>query len=214
MMAQTPSASTYDKITAQSHYKTGKWGDNSNFDFITNDGKIYTCVLKNVTEEKIYFRILKKSNNSEWGPESSSTTKDNLTLTSEYQQAYQYQGSNTSFLINATVGKTYTITWDNESNQIKYSEGGSEVITNKGIKLNASSPLTGSNGKYTLDLMRSAAPDVTITLTIDGDNYGLATAQTIDAVGTTNVDFTKGKTAALTLTKGFIYSLTVTEDER
>lgn len=212
MMAQTPSASTYDKITAQSHYKTGKWGDNSNFDFITNDGKIYTCVLKNVTEEKIYFRILKKSNNSEWGPESSSTTKDNLTLTSEYQQAYQYQGSNTSFLINATVGKTYTITWDNESNQIKYSEGGSEVITNKGIKLNASSPLTGSNGKYTLDLMRSAATDVTITLTIDGDNYGLATAQTIDAVGTTNVDFTKGKTAALTLTKGFIYSLTVTED--
>ena len=212
MMAQTPSASTYDKITAQSQYKTGIWGDNSNFDFITNDGKIYTCVLKNVTEEKIYFRILKKSNNSEWGPESSSTTKDNLTLTSEYQQAYQYQGSNTSFLINATVGKTYTITWDNESNQIKYSEGGSEVVTKVIKLLNGSTEVTGSNGKYTLDLS-SATSDATITLNIGGADYGLTTAKTIDAVGTTSdIAFTTEGTKALTLKAGFIYSITVTDE--
>lgn len=113
MMAQTVIS---DEITAKSHYKQN-WGVNPNFNFTTTDGKIYTCVLKNVTEENIYFRIIKKSNNSEWGPQSESG--DNLELKSEYQQAFPYQNNNKSFLINATVGKTYTITWNNESNQIK-----------------------------------------------------------------------------------------------
>lgn len=118
MMAETgTSASSYAQITAKSHYKTGSWGDNSNFNFTTEDGNIYTCVLNNVTEEKIYFRIIKKSNNSEWGP--NSETDDNLKLTSDYQQAYQYKDNNKSFLINATKGNTYTITWDNVSNKIK-----------------------------------------------------------------------------------------------
>lgn len=83
----------------------------------------------------------------------------------------------------------------------------------KEIKLlNGSTELTGSNGNYTLDLS-SAAADATISLTIDGATYGLATAQTIDAVGTTSgIAFTTGGTAALTLKKGLIYSLTVTED--
>lgn len=208
MMAQTVIS---DEITAKSHYKQN-WGVNPNFKFTTTDGKIYTCVLNNVTEENIYFRIIKKSDNSEWGPQST----QNLVLTSDYQQAYKYNDTYASFLINATVGKTYTITWDNDNNKIKYSEGGSEVVTNKGIKLyygSSDSELTGSNGKYTLDLMRSAATDATITLKIDGVTYGLATAQTIDAVGTTpDIVFTKEGTKALTLTKGFIYSLTVTED--
>lgn len=118
MMAETgaSASSSYDKITAVSHYKTGKWGDNTNFDFTTEDGKIYTCVLNNVTEENIYFRIIKKSDNSEWGPQST----QNLVLTSDYQQAYKYNDTYASFLINATVGKTYTITWDNDNNKIKY----------------------------------------------------------------------------------------------
>ena len=82
----------------------------------------------------------------------------------------------------------------------------------KVIKLfNGSSELSGSNGKYTLDLS-SATTDATITLSIDDETYGLATAQTISAAGTTNVDFVANATAALTLTKGFIYSLSVTED--
>lgn len=208
MMAQTVIS---DEITAKSHYKQN-WGVNPNFKFTTTDGKIYTCVLNNVTEENIYFRIIKKSDNSEWGPQST----QNLVLTSDYQQAYKYYNDkNASFLIKATVGKTYTITWDNDNNKIKYSEGASEVVTNKGIKLyygSSDSELTGSNGKYTLDLMRSAATDATITLKIDGVKYGLATAQTIGAVGTTNVDFTTEEKADLTLKKGFIYSLTVTED--
>ena len=83
----------------------------------------------------------------------------------------------------------------------------------KVIKLfNSSSELTGSNGRYSLDLT-SATADAAITLTIDGIQYGLATAQTIDAAGTTSgIAFTKEAPAALKLKAGFIYSLAVTED--
>lgn len=82
----------------------------------------------------------------------------------------------------------------------------------KVIKLfNGSSELTGSNGKYTLDLS-SATADAAITLTIDDTPYGLAEVQTIKAVGNYNVDFTANEDAALTLAKGFIYSLSVKED--
>lgn len=83
----------------------------------------------------------------------------------------------------------------------------------KVIKLfNGSSELSGSNGKYTLDLS-SATADATITLSIDGASYGLATAQTIAATGTTSgIAFTTEGTAALTLKAGLIYTLTVTED--
>ena len=83
----------------------------------------------------------------------------------------------------------------------------------KVIKLfNGSSELSGSNGKYTLDLS-SATADATITLSIDGASYGLATAQTISAAGTTSgIAFTTEGTFALTLAKGLVYSLSVTED--
>lgn len=88
-----------------------------------------------------------------------------------------------------------------------------KVTVTKEIKLlNGSSELTGSNGRYSLDLT-SATADATITLTIDGVNYGLATAQTIAATGTTSgIAFTTEGTAALTLKAGLIYTLTVTED--
>lgn len=83
----------------------------------------------------------------------------------------------------------------------------------KVIKLfNGSSELSGSNGKYTLDLS-SATADATITLSIDGAPYGLATAKTISAAGTTSgIAFTTEGTFALTLAKGLVYSLSVTED--
>lgn len=119
MMAQTvTSPSSNGNITAVSHYPTGlpdDWGDNSNFNFTSTDGKIYTCVLKNVTAENIWFRI--KKNGTQWGPESSSA-KD-LVLTGEYQPAYANSTSK-SFLIKATIGQTITITWDNDNNKIKY----------------------------------------------------------------------------------------------
>ena len=79
--------------------------------------------------------------------------------------------------------------------------------------LNGTSELTCPNGKYTLDLSGNTSKDATITLTIDGKPYGLAAAKTIDAAGiTSGIAFTAGGTAALTLTAGLIYSLSVTED--
>ena len=89
-------------------------------------------------------------------------------------------------------------------------ENGSSVVT-KTIKL-FNGEVTGSNGRYTLDLSGETSSDAKITLTIDGAKYGLATAQTISAAGTANVDFVANATAALTLKAGLIYSLSVTED--
>ena len=64
MMAQ-------DKITVVSHYKTNSWGVNTNFNFTTTDGgNIYTCVLKDVTAENVWFRIVKNNSENQWGPNS------------------------------------------------------------------------------------------------------------------------------------------------
>lgn len=117
MMALTV---TYDEITVVSHYKQpDNWGPNSNFNFTTIDGKIYTCVLKNVTEANVWFRIVK--NSKQWGPNS---TAEDLVLTSAYQQAYEGK-TDKSFKIENAQGSNYTITWDNENNQIKCDKEGS-----------------------------------------------------------------------------------------
>ena len=113
----------YEEIKAVSHYNQGtNWTENSNFNFTTTDGKIYTCVLKDVPEADanrgIYFRVVKDG--TQYGPQS---TEDDLKLTSDYQQAYS--GATKALLINATAGKTYTITWNNETNQIKCDATGS-----------------------------------------------------------------------------------------
>lgn len=122
---------------------------------------------------------------------------------------------NNYFYVNMESGKTYTFTFDdsNKDNRtVACTVSGSSVVT-KVIKLfNGPSEVTGSNGKYSLDLSGETSSDANITLTIDGVTYGLATAQTISAAGTTNVDFVANATAALTLKAGLIYSLSVTED--
>ena len=120
MMAQSV---TYDEITVVSHYKQGtNWGPNSNFNFTTTDGKIYTCVLKDVTAENVWFRIVKNKSDMQWGPNSN---KEDLVLTSSYQQAYESKTHEKSFKIENAQGSTYTITWDNETNQIKCVKEGS-----------------------------------------------------------------------------------------
>lgn len=123
---------------------------------------------------------------------------------------------NNYFYVNMESGKTYTFTFDNsdkDGRTVACKVSGSEVVTKVIKLLNGTSELTGSNGKYTLDLSSETSTDATITLTIDGKKYGLATAQTIAAAGTTSdIAFTTEGTAALTLAKGLIYSLTVTED--
>lgn len=123
MMAETV---TFDEITVKSHYKTDSWGDNTNFNFTTTDGKIYTCVLKDVTAENVWFRIVKNKSDMQWGPNSST---DDLVLTSSYQKAYESKTHSTSFKIANAQASTYTITWDNVNNQIKCDKEGSSSGT-------------------------------------------------------------------------------------
>lgn len=208
MMAQ-------DKVEVVSHYKQGKdWKENPNFVLTKTDGEIYTWVLKDVPEADanrgIFFRI--KVGSTEYGPQSKT---EDLKLTSSFQKIYQISGTDPKALkIEATSGTSYTITYNHKTKEIKYevSEVGSTDVTKEIKLLNGTSELTGSNGKYTLDLSGETSSDAKITLTIDGAKYGLATAQTISAAGTTNVDFVANATAALTLKAGLIYSLSVTED--
>lgn len=207
MMAQ-------DKVEVVSHYIQGKdWKENPNFVLTKTDGEIYTWVLKDVPEADanrgIFFRI--KVGSTEYGPQSKT---EDLKLTSSFQKIYQISGTDPKALkIEATSGTSYTITYNHNTKEIKYevSEDGSTNVTKEIKLLNGTSELTGSNGKYTLDLSGETS-DAKITLTIDGAKYGLATAQTISAAGTTNVDFVANATAALTLKAGLIYSLSVTED--
>lgn len=128
MMAQTV---TYDEITVVSHYVTGSWGVNKNFNFATTDGKIYTCVLKDVTAENVWFRIVKNKSEMQWGPNTNSS-KEDLVLTSSYQQAYESKTHEKSFKIENAQGSSYTITWDNETNQIKCVKEGSSSGTGDG----------------------------------------------------------------------------------
>ena len=115
----------YDKVTAVSHYlQPNDWSENSNFNFATTDGKIYTCTLSNVPSgtQAIWFRIVKGG--KEYGPKSDAS--EDLVLTGSYQQIYE--GKAKALKIVPTSGKTsYTITYDSENNQIKYDapEGGS-----------------------------------------------------------------------------------------
>lgn len=129
MMAETV---TYDEITVVSHYVTGSWGVNKNFNFATTDGKIYTCVLKDVTAENVWFRIVKNKSEMQWGPNTNSSKKEDLVLTSSYQQAYESKTHETSFKIENAQGSSYTITWDNETNQIKCVKEGSSSGTGDG----------------------------------------------------------------------------------
>lgn len=114
----------FDEVKVVSQYKQGKdWKENPNFNFTTEDGKIYTCTLNDVPAgtEHIWFRIVKGG--KEYGPKSDAS-KD-LVLTGSYQQIYE--GKAKALQIDITPGKTsYTITYDYGNNQIKYDapEGG------------------------------------------------------------------------------------------
>ena len=117
-------------------------------------------------------------------------------------------------------GKKYTFTLTETYNSTdnsytrKLSVVPEEAVVTKEIKLfNAETEVTGSNGKYTLNLSGDTSQDATITLTIDGAKYGLATAQTISKAGTTlDIAFTTEGKNALTLKAGLIYYLSVKED--
>lgn len=183
----------------------GVWKDDTTRPFTTTDGKVYEYVFDsdytnkfNKESDDYYFRV-KTATSQHYQPQT-----NNAPVETEFTSANP--GSNIAWKFTMTKGKSYTLIFDYKNKRIKYLEGVSKKIQ----LLNGSSEVTGSNGKYTLDLS-GASSDANITLTINGAKYGLDPAQTISAVGTTNVDFVANATAALTLTKGFIYSLSVTE---
>ena len=189
----------------------GVWKDDTTRPFTTTDGKTYKYVFDaddtndfSKESDDYYFRV-KTATSKYYQPQN-----NDAPVETRFTSAYE--GNYNAWKFTMTKGKSYTLIFDYENKQIKYSEGGSEVVT-KVIKLfNGSSELTGTNGKYTLDLS-SATANATITLSIDGTTYGLSTAQTISAVGTTSdIAFTAEGTEKLTLKAGLIYSLTVAED--
>ena len=219
------SAFTY---TLTGGYEGGGWSDESaNFEFV-GDGK-YTYTFTAAQTGEFRFRVKTSyKTKEELCPDVDPTTKRKELTSTPEDVKYANPNDNSAASIkdnywfySVTAGKKYTFTLSEQ--YLQATDGGyyhsrklsvvpEEAVVTKVIKLfNGSSELTGSNGKYTLDLS-SATTDATITLSIDDKTYGLATAKTIDAAGTTNVDFVANATAPLTLTKGFIYSLSVTED--
>lgn len=206
MMAQT---GTYEKLYLIGGL-TGTWDTGTSRPFATTDGKTYEYVFdadytNTFTGESadFYFRV--KIGSQQYQPQT-----NDAPVGTELTSAFK--GSSNAWKLTMTKGKSYTLIFDLTNKQIKYSEGGSEVVTKVIKLLNGSTEVTGSNGKYKLDLS-SATADATITLNIDGENYGLADAKTIDAVGTTSdIAFTKEGTKALTLKAGLVYSITVTDE--
>lgn len=183
---------------------TNKWSEELNRPFETTDGATYKYVLDAAESADYYFRV--KTASTEYYPQI-----NDASVGTEFTSADEGKGSNKAWKLTMTKGKSYTLIFDYKNKQIKYSEGGSEVVTKVIKLLNGSDELTGSNGKYTLDLS-SATADATITLTIDGKKYGLAAAKTISAAGTSDIAFTTGGTEALTLKAGLLYSITVTDE--
>ena len=206
MMAQT---GTYEKLYLIGGL-TDTWDTGTSRPFATTDGKTYEYVFdadytNTFTGESadFYFRV--KIGSQQYQPQT-----NDAPVGTELTSAIK--GSSNAWKLTMTKGKSYTLIFDLTNKQIKYSEGGSEVVTKVIKLLNGSTEVTGSNGKYTLDLS-SATSDATITLNIGGADYGLTTAKTIDAVGTTSdIAFTTEGTKALTLKAGFIYSITVTDE--
>lgn len=201
MMAQTNSE--FEKLYLIGGV-TNKWSEELNRPFETTDGATYKYVLDAAESADYYFRV--KTASTEYYPQI-----NDASVGTEFTSADEGKGSNKAWKLTMTKGKSYTLIFDYNNKQIKYSEGGSEVVTKVIKLLNGSDELTGSNGKYTLDLS-SATADATITLTIDGKKYGLAAAKTISAAGTSDIAFTTGGTEALTLKAGLLYSITVTDE--
>lgn len=211
--------------TLRGGYGDGAWNnESSNFKY-DGDGK-YTYTFTATQTGEFRFRVnTSYTSGAALCPNVDVTTKSKELTSAPDAVAYNDQKDETGTLMsdnywfcNVTNGKKYifTLTEKYNSTNNSYTRNLSvapeEAVVTKVIKLlNGTSELTDSNGKYTLDLS-SATADAQITLSINDESYGLADAQTISAAGTTKVDFVANATAALTLTKGFIYSLSVTED--
>ena len=130
----------YDDVKVVSQYKVDNWSENTNFNFATTDGKIYTCTLNDVPAgtQYIWFRL--KIGETEYGPQQDAT-KD-LTLTSSYQKIYQisWEEPKALMIVHKSGETSYTITYNHETKEIKYdvSESGS---TGSGTEGGGSTPV-------------------------------------------------------------------------
>lgn len=210
--------------TLRGGYGSGVWNNESSIFEYDGNGK-YTYTFTATQTGEFRFRVnTSYTSKAALCPNVDGTTKRKELTSTPEDVAYNDQKnasvslSDNYWFCNVTNGKKYTFTLTEQYNSTnksytrQLSVVQEEAVVTKVIKLwNGNSELTGPNGRYTLDLS-GATTDATITLSIDDKTYGLATAHTISAAGTTNVDFVANATAPLTLTKGFIYSLSVTED--
>ena len=213
--------------TLRGGYDNGAWNnESSNFKYV-GDGK-YTYTFTAAQDGEFRFRVnTNYTSGAALCPNVDVNTKRKELNSAFDAVAYNDQKDASGILMsdnywfcNVTNGKKYTFTLTETYNPTddsytrKLSVVPEGAVVTKVIKLlNGTSELIGSNGKYTLDLSSETATDATIKLTINDVTYGLATAQTIAAAGTTSgIAFTAGGTEALTLKAGLVYSLTVTED--
>ena len=210
-------------------YDNGSWTSESS-SFKYDGASKYTYTFTAAQTGEFRFRVnTNYTSGAALCPNVDATTKRKELTSTPDDVAYTDPTNTSATSINdnywfykVTAGKKYTFTLSekylqatdgNYYHERKLSVVPEEAVVTKVIKLwNGSSEQTGSNGKYSLDLSTATA-DASITLTIDGETYGLAAAQTIAAAGTTSdISFTTEGTKALTLKAGLIYSLTVTED--
>lgn len=215
--------------TLRGGYNDGTWSNESS-SFVYDGTSKYTYTFTANQDGEFRFRVntnYKKENTEDADialcPDGTGEVKSQALTNEPVDVSYTNKKNASGALINAnnywtynvTNGKEYTFTlsevYNSEDNI--YSRKLS-VVPEKTIQLlNAGTAVTGSNGKYTLDLSGATSTDATITLSIDGTTYGLATAQEISTVGTTSgIAFTTEGAEKLTLKAGLIYSLTVTKD--
>lgn len=212
--------------TLRGGYGDGAWNNESSIFNYDGVGK-YTYTFTAAQDGEFRFRVnTSYTSGAALCPNVDGNTKRKELTSTPEDVAYNDQKdasvrpmSDNYWFCKVTNGKKYTFTLTEQYNSTgnsytrKLSVVPEEAVVTKVITLwNGTSELTGSKGSYTLDLS-SATADAQITLSINDAKYGLATAQTISAVGTTSdIAFTAEGTEKLTLKAGLIYSLTVAED--
>ena len=181
-------------------------------------GTTYKYTFKNVPSDNFHFRIGVQG----WGNQMDAHENDHAlpVYTSSPTDAQKYKcdhwtSSNFWSIKDCSSYESLSVYVDINPYGTKYVwvEGTKSSVSQKTFTLLKNDEAVSSNttGSFVMDLTNETA-DAAITLTIDGETYGLAKVQTIKAVGTHNVDFTANEDAALTLAKGFIYSLSVKEN--
>ena len=120
--------SEFTKLYVWGNFKGEKWGVNDlSREFTTSDGKIYqyvfgtdiTNAFSNNTED-FYFRV--KAESKQYAPPANDDP-----VGTDYTSAKE--SSSGAWKFTMTKGKSYTLIFDYENKQIKYSEEGSGIVT-------------------------------------------------------------------------------------